>query len=75
MLMAEEPFDLSSALGTADGRVYDADVQLDGSAFKVVAGEVGAVIHVQDVGQPAHCPAGVALAPDRLAERQGCVQC
>ena len=70
----EEPFDFSSALGTADGRVDDADVQLDGGAFEVVAGEVGAVIHVQDVGQPAHCPAGITLTPDGLAECQGCVE-
>ena len=72
---AEEAFDLPAALGPPDGGVDEADVQVDGGAFEVVTGEVGAVVDVQDVGDPSHCPRGVGLAPDRLAERQRRVQC
>src|SRR6218665_3815580 len=41
---AEEPLDLPSSLGSADGRVDDPDVQGDRGPFNVVADEVGAVV-------------------------------
>lgn len=37
----------------------------------MMAGEVGAVIDVQNVGDPAHGPGGVSLAPNSLPEREG----
>lgn len=47
------------------------DAQLNGSAFKMMAGEVGAVVDVENVGNAAHRPRGIGLAPDRLPEREG----
>ena len=58
---AEEPLDLSSSLWSADDGVDEADVQFDGGAFEVVAGEVGPVIDVQNVGDVAHRPRGSVL--------------
>jgi hypothetical protein len=37
-------------------------------------GEVAAVVGIEDLGDPAHLPAGIALAPDRIPEHQGRVQ-
>ncbi len=67
---AEEPLDLPAALGTADSGVNDPDPQLRGGVLEVAAGVVGAVVDVEDVGDPAHRPAGIGLPPDRLPERQ-----
>src|SRR6218665_4400 len=46
---AEEPLDLASPLGSADGRVDDPDVQGYRGPLEVVADEVGTVVHVQDM--------------------------
>ena len=71
---AEEPLDLAAPLGPSDGREDEPQVQLDGGAFEVVAGEVGAVIDVQHVGDPAHRPCRVGLSPNRLPQRESGVQ-
>jgi hypothetical protein len=71
---SEEALDLAAALRPADGGVDGSDVQRDGGAFKVVAGEVRAVIDVQDVGQSAHHPGRILFAPDRLPQCECCVQ-
>jgi len=68
---AEEAFDLAAALGPSHGGVDDPDAQLDGGAFEVMAGKVGAVVDVEHVGYSTHGPRGVGLAPDRLPEREG----
>lgn len=71
---AEKALDLASPLRPADGGEDEPEVQLDGGALEVVAGEVGAVIDVQHVGDPAHRPRGVGLPPDRLPQRESGVQ-
>ncbi len=71
---SEEAFDLASALGPLDCRVDDADSQLDGSAFEVVAGEVGTVVDMEDVRNTAHRPCRIGLSPDGLAESEGRVE-
>jgi hypothetical protein len=54
--------------------VHEADVEVGGDLGDVVAGEVAAVIDVQDLGQAVHRPRGIGLSPDRLAQRQRQVQ-
>ena len=51
----------------------DADVQIDRCALQVVAGEIGAVVDVEDVGDAAHGPARVGRSPDRLSQCEGSV--
>src|SRR5699024_12582633 len=63
----EEPLDLASALGPADGGVDDADLQGDRGVFEMVTGEVTSVVDVESVGHAAHRPGRIALGPDRLA--------
>lgn len=72
---AEEALDLAPTLGPSDDRVDNADAQFDGGALEVVAGEVGPVVDVQDVGDAAHRPGWVGLRPDRLPQCEGCVEC
>ena len=67
---AEQPFDLPSAAGSSRGAVDQLHLQVGAHLGDVGAGEVGAVVAVQDRGHPAHRPAGVGLAPDRLPQRQ-----
>lgn len=71
---AEEPLDLPASLGPRHGGVHDVELQVGGDLSEVVADEVAAVIDVEDLGNPAHRPRGIGLGPDRLAQRQGCVQ-
>src|SRR5690625_6233109 len=52
----EEPLDLASALGPADGGVDDADLQGDRGVFEMVTGEVTSVVDVESVGHAAHRP-------------------
>ena len=66
---AEEPLDFSSAVGSGDGGVDDAEVQVECCLFEAAAGEVGTVVDVEDVGDAAHDPGRVGLVPDRLPER------
>lgn len=67
---AEEALDLAAALGPAHGGVDEPDAQLDGGAFEVMAGEAGAMVDVENVGNSTHRPRGIGLAPDRLPERE-----
>jgi len=71
---AEEALDLAAALGSTKGGVDDSDVQLDGGAVKVVAGEVRAMVDMQNVGNAAHRPGRIGLAPDRLPQSEGGVE-
>ncbi len=64
---AEQPLDLAPALRDAGGGVHELDVGVCADLGDVGAGEVGAVVAVEDVGQPADRPRWVGLAPDRLA--------
>src|SRR5699024_10453727 len=66
----EEPLDLSSSLWAGDRGVDDTDLQRDRGVLEVMAGEVAAVVDVEDVWDAAHRPGGVALRPDGLAQRQ-----
>jgi len=71
---AEEPLVLAAALRAGDRGVHELEVQIGGDLDEVVAGEVAAVVGVQDVGQAMHRPTRVGLAPDRLPQRQREVQ-
>jgi hypothetical protein len=66
----EEALQLAAPLRHARGGVHKLDAQVDACLVEVVAGEVRPVVAVEDVGDPAHRPRRVALAPDRLPERQ-----
>lgn len=64
---AEQPFDLAPALGPCNGRVDQLEAQVGCGLVEMEAGEVRAVINVQDVGNAAHGPVRLQLAPDCLA--------
>jgi hypothetical protein len=71
---AEQPLHLAPALGAPDGRVDKLDAQIGGHLAEVGAGEVAVVVDVQHVGDAADRPGRGGLTPDRLAQRQRCVQ-
>ena len=71
---AKEPLHLAAPLGPGHGRVDQADAQVGRDLLEVAAGEVGAVVDVEGIGDAAHGPGGVLLAPDRLAQRERSVE-
>ena len=68
--MAEEPLDLAAALRDADPGADQPDVRVQADLFQAVAGEVAAVVAVEQVRQPGHGPGQVALAAGGLVQRQ-----
>jgi len=66
----EESFDLPAALRASHRAVDKTDVQVGADLVQVVAGEVAAVVGVQDLGQTAHDPPRVGLRADGLPQRQ-----
>lgn len=48
--------DLTAALRACDGGMYELDVQVGGDLGHVLAGEVAAVIDIEDVREPVHRP-------------------
>lgn len=70
----EEPFDLSAALRAGNRALNQADVQVGADLAQMVAGEIAAMVGVQDVGQPADDPPQVGLGADGLPQRQRQVQ-
>jgi hypothetical protein len=61
---AEEALDLAAALRHAGGGVHQPDPGVGAHLLEMGGGEVGAVVAVEHVRQPAHRPPRVGLAPD-----------
>jgi hypothetical protein len=54
--------------------VQQPDVQVGADLLGVAAGEVAAMVNVQDVGEAVQRPPRVGFAPDRLAQGERKVQ-
>src|SRR5689334_18420336 len=63
---AEKALDFAAALRPADGGMDCPDMQRDSGPLEVLAGEIGAVIDVQNIWKSAHHPGWILFAPDRL---------
>ncbi|MET3721305.1 hypothetical protein ABIB27_003178 [Arthrobacter sp. UYEF21] len=72
---AVEPFNLSAALRHAGEGMDEADVGVKADPFKVGAGEIGAVIAVEDIGQTHDGPARMFLALHGLVEGKCGLDC
>ena len=67
---AEQPLKFPASLRHSGGGMHQLDVQIDTDLIEMPTGEVRAVVGVEHSGMPAHRPAGIALTPDRLPQRQ-----
>lgn len=58
---------------TGDGEDQP-DLQVRAYLFQMLRGEVAPIVGVQDIGDATHDPAWVFFPPDRLPQRERCVQ-
>ena len=71
---AEEAFDPPTPSRLAWDGEDQSDVQIRAHLFQVSRPEVAPVVGVEDIGDAAHTPARIVLAPHRLAKRERRVQ-
>src|SRR5947209_10031222 len=66
----EDPLDFASPAWLANDREHQCHVQVSSYLLEVLRGEVAAVVGIERLGDAAHGPVRVTLAPDRLAQRE-----
>src|SRR5208282_1751847 len=67
---AKETLDSTSPAWLGHRGKNQPDLQLGTDLLDVVRGEIGTVIRIEHLRDAADCPAGFALAPNRVAQRQ-----
>ena len=69
----EEAFDPPAAARPAGPRMHELDLQRGTGLGHVLRSEVRAVVDVKSLGDAAHRPARILLAPDRVARAASAV--
>lgn len=70
----EDAFDATAAPRPTRKREDEPNPEVRSDLLQMMRREVAPVVDIEDVREPAHAPARVALAPDSLAQGQRCVQ-
>ena len=74
VMAGEEPLDLAAAAVHPWRAVDELDLEVDANLGDVVAGEVRSMVAVKGGGKTTDRPRRVCFAPDRLPQRQRCLQ-